>query len=201
MLLFPADRASRVRSVDDAVRFALDGARRAFDFGLDEMACHLVARPYRDVGSAGYALVTVVTPDAIELPMPTIRAARGVAVAIECEAAIWVVPGPARADGLIVTVERADATEQRHQANPDSRRPYILGPFRGTARRAVGQLSYVALPRNVIEYAERYGLLGDDAPFGPTATELERARAAIKGSDREQHARRSRDGTRWSPTT
>ncbi len=194
MLLFPADRASRVRSVDDAVRFAIDGARRAFDLGLEEMACHLVTRPYRDVGSDGYGVITIITPDAIDLPMPTIRAARGVAASIECDAAIWVVPGYSRADAMRLYVERADATEETYVARPDLHRDYILGSFGHGERREIYELSYVALPPNVIAYAERFGLYddGDDATFGPSAVELERARAASQAFAASRSVRAAR---------
>lgn len=198
MLLFPADRGSHVRSVDDAVHFAIEGARRAFDLGLEEMACHLVAHPYRDVGNDGYGVITIITPDAVDLPMPTVRAARGVAAAIECEAAIWVVPGYSRADAMRLYVERADATEETYIARPDSQRDYILGPFGRDERREIYELSYVALPPNVIAYAERFGLYdeGDDAPFGPSAFELERARAASETFARPCGRRGAADAAR-----
>lgn len=176
MMLFPADRV-RIASEDDALQVVLAGARRAFDLGLDEMAVHLLARPYRDVGSDERVLMTVLTPDGVDLPMPTIRAARAVASAVPCDAAFWIVPGLSRDEGLRVYVERPGVMEQRFHARPVAGREYVLGPFEEEGTLEVYELAYVALPMNVVEYAERFA--GTTMGFGPSARELEAARQAV----------------------
>ncbi len=174
MLLMPADRV--VLSLDHAVAAALAGARRAFEIGMEEYAAHLVLRG-ADVPPSSYAVVTVGAPDDRWMfPVNTLRIARICAAQTDCVAVIWVIPGSKRDDGMSICLEqplqlqawRADAGKLVGY----SLEPFVAGPVTG-----LDAYDCVALPQNLVEYADRFGLESELPYLGPTEAELAAARA------------------------
>jgi hypothetical protein len=173
MSLVPVERCG-VHTVDDAVRRVLGAARRGF---RAEAECHLLCQPDHDARSGEYAIITVIAPGGVDDPMPIIRAARAAAVGLDPVAAIWVLPGVTRDEGLRVYVERVGGLERAWRARGVAHSDE-LGEFAviGRRDRAGDDLAYVALPTNVIAHAERY----PHGPFTPTHAEIARARRTIE---------------------
>lgn len=184
MLLMPADRF--VHSIEEAVAAAQAGARRTFEIGAEEYAVHLVARP--DTLTGGYTVTTITTQeDRALLPYDTLPIARMFAAHASCVATIWIVPWPKRDDGMSVRVERPGTIETSHAAAGTLVR-YSLERFVAYAVREVGEYDLVALPANLLAYAERFGGADDSSYLGPTAAELDAARTALAGSAASREA-------------
>lgn len=185
MLSMPADRL--VHSLDHAVAAALAGARRAFEVGMEEYACHLVLRD-ADVPGDAHAVVTIGAPDDRSLfPHNTLRIARICAAQTDCIAIIWVIPGCDRDEGMSIGVEQPRRL-QTWSAEAGSLVQYSLEAFVAGPARDIDQYDYLALPANVVAYADRFGLDSELPHLGPTDAELAAARASL--------ARRSRKGGR-----
>lgn len=182
MLLMPADRL--VLSLDEAVAAALAGARRAFEFETEEYAAHLVLRG-ADAPEDGYAVVTIGAPDDRCLfPMSTLRIARICAAQMDCAAIIWVIPGCKRDDGMSIGLEQP-LQFQGWRAEAGKLVRYSLEPFVAGRVTDLDAHDYLALPANLVAYANRFGLDSAFPHLGPSEAELSAARAWLAVHDQE----------------
>ena len=183
MHLFPADRGPTAgRSIEDVLALIERGARRVFECGCEEGVCHLLLR--QRVDAEELTIVTLVANARFDWPWDLVRAARGAAAALECVAAVWVIPDLRREHGIWIFVERPDMTEETLHAVAGDLPRYALAEFERGPVRPADEHSYVCLPTNVIEYAARFGTDPDAAPYAPDVAELRNAERAVRAGAR-----------------
>jgi hypothetical protein len=171
MHLFPADRGvGVVKSIEEAVELVERGVRRVFEMSCQEAACHLIVQA-AGAAPGDYTLVSVVAAATLDWTWDLLRAARGAAATTNPVAAIWVMPGATRDDGVRIYIERPDATEEARNALPEERPGYALGGFVVEGTGPIEPAAYVCLPGNLVEYGRRFAGV-EEACFGPEAPDL-----------------------------